>query len=107
MFTSIIKQDGAPVTVKAYINIMSMSILSRIILDKRFLGLAEQSSSEVHEFIEIVEEEAICLGAIYLQDIFTCVSDWLDLQGLTARFEKLRARMDVFYERMMAQHREE
>ncbi|KAG0560615.1 hypothetical protein KC19_10G193500 [Ceratodon purpureus] len=54
-----------------------------------------------------MEELPLCFGAIHLQDLFTCIPKWLDLQGLDARFRKIKSRMDVFYTNMISQHREE
>lgn len=88
---------------------MATNILSRMILSKWFLGQGQgdPNVSEIQKFIEIMEELPLCFAAIHLQDIFTCIPECLDLQGLDARYRKLKPRMDAFYTNMISQHREE
>jgi hypothetical protein len=83
MLGAIAKEMGRPIQLGTFVNIMSTNILSRMIFNKRFLGSEDQSAtSEVFEFMAIIEEIAFCLGAIHLQDIFSFVPDWFDPQGV-------------------------
>jgi hypothetical protein len=108
MLGAIAKEMGRPIEVRTFVNIMSTNILSRMVFNKRFLGSEDQSAtSEVYEFMAIVEEMAFCLGAIHLQDTFNFIPDWFDPQGLDARFHKLRARMDAFNRNVIEQHKED
>ena len=86
---------------------MSMNIVSRMVLDKRFLGNKDQSHvSKLHEFVGIVEESGSCLGTIHPQDVFNFILQWFDPQGLDTCYHKLRALMDVFYRNVIDEHRE-
>jgi hypothetical protein len=108
MLGAIAKEMGQPIEVRTFVNIMSTNILSRVIFNKRFLGSEDQSAtSEVYEFMAIVKELAFCVSAFNLQDTFNFIPDWLDPQGLDARFHKLRARMDVFNRNVIEQHKED
>ena len=107
MLSSIAQESNRPIRVKTHINIMSTNIVSRMVLNKRFLGGEEQSDvSKIHEFMGIVEEMTFCMGAIHLQDVFNFIPQWFDPQGLDTRFRKLRTRMDVFYRNVIDEHRE-
>jgi hypothetical protein len=108
MLGAIAKEMGRPIQLGTFVNIMSTNILSRMIFNKRFHGSEDQSATfEVYEFMAIVEEMAFCWGAIDLQDTFNFIPDWLDPQGLDARFRKLRARVDVFSRNVIEQHKED
>ena len=80
-----------------------------MIFSQRFLG-AEQSDAksgvDIQEFLAIVAEKTVCFSAVHMQDFFN-VPAWFDPQGLDGRFRRLRARMDLFYMRVIAQHKEE
>lgn len=87
MLRTIAKETG-PIQVNTYLNIMSTNILSRMILNKRFLAAAgDQNVYEIHEFIEIINEGNFCFSAIHLQDVFNFIPKWLDPQGLDASLE--------------------
>ena len=101
-----ISKETAPIRVKTHLSTMITNILSRMILSKRFLGEGEANASDIQEFVAIVAEQSICLGAIHLQDSFN-VPKWFEPQGLNNRFRKLRARTDAFYTNMINQHKEE
>jgi hypothetical protein len=108
MLGAIAKEMGRPIEVRTFLNIMSTNILSRMIFNKRFLGSEDQSAtSQVYEFMAIVKEMVFCISSIHLQDIFNFIPDWFDPQGLKARFHKLRARMDVFSQNVIEQHKED
>jgi hypothetical protein len=109
MLGVIAKEKGRPIEVRTVVNIMSTNILSRMLFNKRFLGSEDQSAttSEVYEFMEIIEELAACLGTIHLQDTFDFIPYWFDPQGLDARFRKLRARVEVFNRNVIGQHKED
>jgi hypothetical protein len=71
MLGAVAKEMGRPIEVRTFVNIMSTNILSRMIFNKRFHGSEDQSAtSEVYEFMAIIEEMAFCMGAIHLQDTF-------------------------------------
>ena len=108
MLSSIAQETNRPIRVRTHINIMSTNVVSRMVLNKRFLGgeLEESDVSKLHEFMEIVEEIGFCLGTVHLQDVFNFIPQWFDPQGLDTRFRKLRARMDVFYRDVIDEHRE-
>ncbi|KAG0615761.1 hypothetical protein M758_5G064800 [Ceratodon purpureus] len=110
MLRSISKETG-PIQVKTFFYRMSTNILTRMILNKRFLcqgrGDDHNAASEMQEFMEIIEEAGSCMGAVHLKDVFNFIPKWLDPQGLDTRFRKLKARMDKFYMNMINQHREE
>ena len=107
MLSSIAQETNRPIQVKTHIKIMSANIVSRMMLNKRFLGGEEQSNvSELDELMDIVEELSFCLGTIHLQDVFNFIPQWFDPQGLDTRYRKLRARMDLFTRNVIDEHRE-
>ncbi|KAG0629923.1 hypothetical protein M758_1G139600 [Ceratodon purpureus] len=110
MLRSISKETG-PIQVKTFFYRMSTNILTRMVLNKRFLcqgqGDDHNAASEMQEFTEIIEEANYCMAAVHLQDVFNFILKWLDPQGLDTRFRKLKARLDKFHINMVNQHREE
>lgn len=109
MLGAIAKEMGRPIEVRTLVDIMFTNILSRMLFNKRFLGSEDQSAttSEVYEFMAVIEEAAACLGTIHLQDNFDFIPSWFDPQGLDARFRKLRARVEVFHRNVIEQHKED
>ncbi|KAG0591031.1 hypothetical protein KC19_1G143900 [Ceratodon purpureus] len=110
MLRSISKETG-PIQVKTFFYRMSTNILTRMVLNKRFLcqgqGDDHNAASEMQEFTEIIEEANYCMAAVHLKDVFNFIPKWLDPQGLDTRFRKLKARLDKFHINMVNQHREE
>lgn len=108
LLQAIARKKQAPIPVKTYFNVMATNILSRMVLKKRFMSSDEEveATGDVKEFRDIVEGMLDCLAAIHPKDFFSIIPKWVDPMGMDARFRKQRARMDAFYTKVIAQHRE-
>ncbi|KAG0578488.1 hypothetical protein KC19_4G026700 [Ceratodon purpureus] len=102
-----ISQETGPIKLSTCLNVMTTNILTRLLLDKRFMRTAgDQNVSEIMEFVEIVKETMQCYGAIHLQDVFNYIPQWFDPSGWDTRSRKLGARLESFHTKMVNEHRE-
>lgn len=108
LLQAIARKKQAPIGVKTYFHAMTTNILSRMVMNKRFISSDEEveASGEAKEFRDILQGMQDCLGAIHPKDFFSIIPKWVDPMGVNARFRKQRARMDAFYTKVIAQHRE-
>lgn len=100
-----IAQEGL-VDVKAQLNVMISNVVSRMILNKRFMGVIKDDTvdlAEAREFRETIEEIEYLLGVFNIGDFIPVLAKW-DLQGYRQRTEKLHKHMDKFIRKIMAEH---
>lgn len=105
MLRAIAQEEGL-VNVKAQLNVMISNVISRMILNKRFMGVIKDDTvdlAEAQEFRETTEEIEYLLGAFNISDFIPVLARW-DLQGYQQRMEKLHKRIDVFIRKIMAEH---
>lgn len=96
-----------PVDVHAQLNVLISNIVSRMVLNKRFVGVLDVSTvdhSEAQEFRETIEEWARLRGGFSVGDYIPALA-WLDIgKGYVRRCRKVHKRMDAFVTRIIAEH---
>ncbi|KAG0597782.1 hypothetical protein M758_12G020200 [Ceratodon purpureus] len=104
-------QDGTTVVpVRTYLEVVVTNILSRMVLKKRLLAVAQkgekgQEFEIVRKFKSIVDEIAECSLHINPGD-FIPVFNWIDIQGFRKRVRNLKKQMDAFMADIVSEHRE-
>ena len=97
-----------PVNVQAQVNSLISNIVSRMVLNKRFVGVLDVNTaehSEAQEFRETIEEWAKLRGGFSVGDYIPALA-WVDVvQGYARRCRKVHKRMDAFVTRIIAEHR--
>lgn len=111
MIRTIIPQVGVPVELNSLFTISTTNVISRMVLNKRLgcvstTNASEDNVREVQDLKEIVEEIFGCLATPNIGTLVPALK-YLDIQGLETRFEKLKARMDVFVMNIIAEHLEQ
>lgn len=106
MLRAIAQEEGL-VNVKAQLNVMISNVISRMILNKRFMGFTNDDTVdlvEAQEFRETTEEIENLLGAFNIGDFIPMLARW-DLQGYHQRLKKVHKQIDTFIGKIMAEHR--
>lgn len=95
------------VDVQAQLSIMTSNLISRMILNKRYVAMTDENTvdqAEAHAFQEMIEETFLLSGALNLGDFIPFLR-WLDLQGYGKRLKKIHTRLDKFVSKIISEHR--
>lgn len=106
MLRAIAQEDGL-VNVKAQLNVMIANVVTRMVLNKRSMGVIKDDTvdlAEAQEFRETVEEIERHLGAFDISDYVPAFARW-DLQGYQKRSKQLHKHIDKLIAKIMAEHR--
>ncbi|XP_059433414.1 trimethyltridecatetraene synthase-like [Corylus avellana] len=97
---------GKPVMVKEHLSRLTLSIISRIVLGKKYFSESESETSIVtlKEFQEMLDELFLLNGVLNIGDWIPWL-DFLDLQGYVERMKAVMKKFDRFYEHVLDEHR--
>ncbi|KAK6911853.1 Cytochrome P450 [Dillenia turbinata] len=93
------------ITLKDHLSTLSLNVISRMVLGKRYL---EENSGEVvtpKEFKEMLDELFLLNGVMNIGDSIPWI-DFLDLQGYVKRMKVLSKKFDRFLEHVLDEHNE-
>jgi hypothetical protein len=101
------------VRLRDYLQMLTLGVISRIVLGKKYVQEAAAGDSEgdsapvitAAEFREMVDEYFELHGVFNIGDFIPWL-DWLDLQGYVARMKRTNARFDRFLEHVLDVHNE-
>lgn len=94
---------------KSHLVSMISNIVSRMVLNRRYAGLAEGEGTMQHQvekdFPEMVQTH-FRLSGLFVPGDFIPALKWLDLGGFEAQMKKHSKRMDAFVSEILIQHRD-
>ena len=97
------------VNLQALVNVMLSTVVSHMLLNKRYMGVSEGDNTVDHPKLNIsgtrtIEEIEFLLGCFNIGDFIPALA-WLERQGYAWRLKKLHKRMDEFVNKILADHR--
>ncbi|CAA7395619.1 unnamed protein product [Spirodela intermedia] len=95
---------GAAVLLKDHLNLLSLSVISRMTLGKTYIG--EEAAMDVvspEEFKKMLDELFLLNGVLNIGDMIPWL-DFLDLQGYVRRMKALSVKFDAFLDRVLEEH---
>ncbi|KAA8540239.1 hypothetical protein F0562_024198 [Nyssa sinensis] len=97
------KSSGKPITLKDHLSTVSLNVISRMVLGKRYLDEAESSIVTPEEFKKMLDELFLLNGVFNIGDSIPWI-DFLDLQGYVKRMKVLSKKFDLFLEHVIDEH---
>nr|AUR26640.1 cytochrome P450 oxidase 75B1-like protein [Platycodon grandiflorus] len=98
--------SGTLVTLKDHLSRTTLSIVSRIVLGKKYFSEPEARQTEVvklEEFQEMLDELFLLNGVLNIGDWIPWI-DFLDLQGYVKRMKALSKKLNRFYDHVIDEH---
>ncbi|THG23636.1 hypothetical protein TEA_014908 [Camellia sinensis var. sinensis] len=97
--------SGKPIMLRGHISHMTLSVMSRIVLGKKYISgsLHDKSVSTVEEFQEMLDELFFLNGVVNVGDWIPWI-DFLDLQGYVKRMKALSKKFERFHDLVLGEH---
>ncbi|CAO2840284.1 unnamed protein product [Amaranthus hypochondriacus] len=100
----IFKTNGEPTMLKDHLSTLSLNVISRMVLGKRYLDENEGNSIVTpDEFKKMLDELFLLNGVFNLGDWITCLK-YIDVQGYVKRMKVLAKKFDGFMEHVLDEH---
>ncbi|PQQ04680.1 flavonoid 3-monooxygenase [Prunus yedoensis var. nudiflora] len=98
--------SGKPTMLKEHLSRLTLSIISRVVLGKKYFRLSEFESSIVtlEEFQEMLDELFLLNGVLNIGDWIPWVQ-FLDLQGYVKRMKALMKKFEKFHDHVLDEHK--
>ncbi|XP_042491179.1 trimethyltridecatetraene synthase-like [Macadamia integrifolia] len=96
---------GAPVILKDHLSNVSLNVISRMVLGKKYLDESTTSIVTPEEFKKMLDELFLLNGVMNLGDWIPWI-DFLDFQGYVKRMKVLSKKFDWFLEHVIDEHYE-
>ncbi|XP_050254418.1 trimethyltridecatetraene synthase-like [Quercus robur] len=98
--------SGKPILLKVHLSRLTLSIISRIVLGKKYFSESKDETSIVtlEEFQEILDELFLLNGVLNIGDWIPWI-DFLDLQGYIKRMKALKKKLDRFHDHVFDEHK--
>ncbi|EEF46272.1 trimethyltridecatetraene synthase [Ricinus communis] len=99
--------SGKAVLLKDHLSHYTLSILSRIVLGKKYSSAESESQTNIvtpEEFQEMLDELFSLNGVFHIGDWIPWL-DFLDLQGYVKRMKALKIKFDRFHDHVISEHR--
>ncbi|CAI9089782.1 OLC1v1024417C1 [Oldenlandia corymbosa var. corymbosa] len=108
LLLQIFKSSGKPVVLKDHLLTMSINMISRMTLGKKYLVSDEEKSNNVNvvsseEFKKMLDEWFILNGVFYLGDAIPWLG-FVDIQGYIKRMKEVSKKFDRFLEHVLDEH---
>ncbi|XP_074268228.1 trimethyltridecatetraene synthase-like [Silene latifolia] len=104
MLRGIFEVSEKPTLIKDHLTNLSLNVISRMVLGKRYLDKEESSSIITpREFKTMLDELFLLNGVFNLGDWIPCIK-WLDVQGYVKRMKILAKKFDRFMEHVLDEH---
>ena len=96
---------GKVITLKDHLTTVSLNVISRMVLGKRYLDESEDSIVSPEEFKKMLDELFLLNGVLNIGDSIPWI-DFMDLQGYIKRMKALSKKFDRFLEHVLDEHNE-
>ncbi|KAL6996247.1 hypothetical protein U1Q18_006381 [Sarracenia purpurea var. burkii] len=103
LLKSLYKSSGGEILLKNYLTTLSLNVISRMVLGKRYMEEAEDSIVAPEEFKKMLDELFLLNGVLNIGDMIPWV-DFLDLQGYVKRMKVVAKKFDRFLEHVLDEH---
>jgi cytochrome P450 len=108
LFSRLYALAGKPVTVKEHISRFTLSVISRIVLGKKYFSESESetetSKVRLKEFQQMLDELVLLNGVLNIGDWIPCL-DSLDVQGYVKRMKAVSKKYDQFCNHVLDEHK--
>lgn len=94
------KSAGKPILLKGYLSTVSLNVISRMVLGKKY---SDQSEISPEEFNKMLDELFLLSGVFNIGDSIPYI-DFLDLQGYVKRMKIVSKKFDGFLECVLNEH---
>ncbi|XP_061342927.1 trimethyltridecatetraene synthase-like [Gastrolobium bilobum] len=91
------------ITLKDYLFIQGMNVISRMLLGKKYMDKSHDSIVSPKEFSHIMDEILLLNGVLNIGDYIPWIN-FLDLQGYIKRMKAVSKKFDVFMEHVLDEH---
>ncbi|XP_062155062.1 trimethyltridecatetraene synthase-like [Alnus glutinosa] len=91
------------VTLKDHLSTVSLNVISRMVLGKKYTDESEASIVSPEEFKKMLDELFLLSGVLNIGDSIPWI-DFLDLQGYIKRMKALSKKFDRFLEHVLDEH---
>ncbi|KAJ8756141.1 hypothetical protein K2173_024688 [Erythroxylum novogranatense] len=107
LLRNLFKSDGEVVNLKDYLSDVSLNVISRMVLGKKYTVKGENENEIVtpEEFKEMLDELFLLNGVLDIGDSIPWIA-FLDLQGYIKRMKVLSKKFDRFLEHVLDEHNE-
>nr|XP_023880632.1 flavonoid 3'-monooxygenase-like [Quercus suber] len=98
--------SGKPIRLKEHLSRLTLSVISRIVLGKKYFSESEHESSIVtlKEFQDMLDELFLLNGVLNIGDWIPWL-DFLDLQGYVKRMKAITKKFDRFHDHVIGEHK--
>ncbi|KDP33920.1 hypothetical protein JCGZ_07491 [Jatropha curcas] len=100
--------SSKPIILKDHLSRVTLSIISRIVLGKKYFSTNESENEEIvtlEEFQEMLDELFWLNGVLNIGDWIPWLN-FLDLQGYVKRMKALKIKFDRFHDHVLGEHKE-
>jgi cytochrome P450 len=94
-----------PITLKEHLSNVSLNVISRMVLGKKYTDESENAIVSPEEFKKMLDELFLLSGVLNIGDSIPWI-DFLDLQGYIKRMKALSKKFDRFLEHVLDEHNE-
>lgn len=94
---------GKKIVLKDYLSTLSLNVISRMVLGKKYTDETEESIVTPEEFKKMLDELFLLSGVLNIGDSIPWI-DFLDLQGYVKRMKALSKKLDRFLEHVLDEH---
>ncbi|KAA8541628.1 hypothetical protein F0562_022780 [Nyssa sinensis] len=103
LLKGLFESSGEPITLKYHLSTLSLNVISRMVLGKRYLDEVADSIVKPDEFKKMLDELFLLNGVFNIGDLIPWLS-FLDLQGYVKRMKVLSKKLDIFLEHVVDEH---
>lgn len=105
LLLELFKTSGKTIMLKDYLSTVSLNVISRMVLGKRYLDESSENNSIVtpEEFKKMLDELFLLNGVFNIGDSIPWI-DFLDLQGYIKRMKVVSKKFDRFLEHVLDEH---
>ncbi|KAF5466363.1 hypothetical protein F2P56_016294 [Juglans regia] len=103
LLSDLYKSNNQPITLKEHLSTVSLNVISRMVLGKKYTDESENSIVSPEEFKKMLDELFLLSGVLNIGDSIPWI-DFLDLQGYIKRMKALSKKFDRFLEHVLDEH---
>ncbi|XP_076888179.1 trimethyltridecatetraene synthase-like [Bidens hawaiensis] len=105
LLKSVFESAGKEIRLKDMLSTVSLNVISRMVLGKRYLDESEDSVVSPDEFKKMLDELFVLNGVLNIGDAIPWI-DFMDLQGYVKRMKAVSKKFDRFLEHVLDEHNE-
>ncbi|CAI9114424.1 OLC1v1015143C1 [Oldenlandia corymbosa var. corymbosa] len=103
LIANLFKSSGKPILLKDHLSTLSLNVISRMVLGRRYLDETENPIVSPEEFKKMLDELFLLNGVFTIGDLIPWLN-FLDLQGYVKRMKNVSKKFDRFLEHVLNEH---